>query len=87
MIQTIIILSLIVVLLGYILYKQLFKNRILKAQVEQCEHAIKAFEDVECKIGELERKYEKAKAELEATSDPAVISNILNGLQNRIHSS
>jgi uncharacterized protein HemX len=65
MILTIIILGLLLGLSAYLNIKQRIKIRTKDAQLKQYNHAIHAFEELEGKIGELERYYAKKKTELE----------------------
>lgn len=76
----IIILSLIIVGLTVLFIIQLKKTRLANAQLKQYDHAIKAFEELEGKIGELKRKYASAKNDLNQATDPVDIANILNSL-------
>ena len=85
MIVTIIILSTALAGSLYLFGKQYFKCRRLKAVVKQYDHAVKAFEELEGKIGEMERYYAKKKTELEKADNASDIADILNDMQNNLH--
>lgn len=85
MIQAILILSAIVAGLTVLNIIQLKKRWADKAMLRHQRHAIHAFEEMEGKIGELERYYENKKTELSSANNADDVANILNGMQNGLH--